>query len=277
MATTQKRPTPRNLFSFSRLKTLHQCPFRYRLRYLKGMKESFRSIETFLGTCVHEVLEHLYAARRQSADPSMDEALEAFDAQWRERWPENIAIVRVDEAPDTYFTLGRDLVARFHAGVFTRDRSDTIALEQRYSVKLSDVVTFTGIADRVGRTAQGRLFVVDYKTSKSAGTDAEFSEGLQALVYAACALRETDDEGALAGYHYLRLDDTRWYEVSRERGETLLRRIHELADQALATTEFPAKPGPLCSWCGFNHICTFADVPPHLEGGLRVAREQHEL
>jgi putative RecB family exonuclease len=274
MATSGKRPTPRNLFSFSRLKALHQCPFRYRLRYLKGLKESFRSIETFLGTCVHDVLEHLYDARRRHADPSLAEALETFEERWRERWPDDIAIVRVDEAPDTYFMLGRDLITRFHGGVFARDRSDTIALEQRYSVKLSDTVTFTGIADRVGRTDRGRLFVVDYKTSRTAGTDAEFSEGLQAPVYAACALRESDDDGALAGYHYLRLDETRWHEVSRARGEALISRIHDLADQALATTDFPARPGPLCSWCGFNHICTFADVPAHLEGGLQVARER---
>lgn len=274
MVQSRKKPTPRNLFSFSRLKTLHQCPFRYRLRYLKGLKESFRSIETFLGTCVHDVLEVLYAGRREGPDPSLEHAFEAFDRCWREDWPEDLAVIRTEESPDTYYALGRELVERFHRGVFARDRSETLALEKRYSVKLSDAVTFTGIADRVGRTDRGLLFVVDYKTSKSAGNEAEFSEGLQAPLYAACALGEGDDPAALAGYHYLRLDETRWQEVDRNRAGALIRRVHELADQALATTEFPARPGPLCAWCGFNHICTFAEVPAHLEGGLQVARDR---
>ena len=65
-----KRPTPRNLFSFSRLKAFDQCPARYRYRYLKGLKEAFQSVEAHLGTVVHDVLEWLYREREGAADPT---------------------------------------------------------------------------------------------------------------------------------------------------------------------------------------------------------------
>ena len=128
-----------------------------------------------------------------------------------------------------------------------------------------------------GRTENGRLFVVDYKTSKKEGDSSEFSEGLQAPLYAACAMRDNDEEEALAGYHYLRHESTRWQSVNGARASELLDRFHELAVEVKAATEFESRPGILCAWCGFNHICTFADVPDGFAGGQRLAQEQSSL
>lgn len=271
------RPTPRNQFSFSRVKAFDHCPFKYRLRYLKGMKEAFRSIETYLGNTTHEVLEWMYAERDRSASPSVTAVIERFDTQWREKWPEDLAIVRNSDGPDTYYRIGVEALQRFHNEVFVQDSSDTIALECRFSARLSDQLVFTGFADRVGRTTQGKLFVVDYKTSKRAGDASEFSEGLQAPLYAACALDRHDEDSALAGYHYLRLGQSSWQEVNRARARQLLQRFLDLAEQVLHATEFPARPGVLCAWCGFNHICTFAQIPQGLDGGQRLARERTDL
>lgn len=267
------RPTPSNQFSFSRLKTFHQCPFRYRLRYLKGLKEAFRSIESFLGNTVHDVLEWMYGERGDGRSVGLAEVLEHFEKAWREDWPEDVAIIRTADGPDTYFRRGREMLEKFHAEVFSKDQSETLALEQRFSKVLSERVSFTGFADRVGRTAQGVLFIVDYKTSKNMGDSTDFSEGLQAPLYAACALENHDDDVALAGYHYLRHGKSNWRDVDRKEGQELLERFKNMAEEALDATEFPAKPGILCAWCGFNHICTFAEVPEAFSGGRRLTEE----
>ncbi len=264
-------PTPSNQFSFSRIKTFHQCPLRYRYRYLKGLRESFRSIESFLGSTVHLVLEWLYAERNGSDSPNLDAALEQFARRWEEGWAEDVAVIKDSTTADDAFRLGKEMVARFHRETFVQDRSETISLEQRFSVRLQSKVVFTGIADRVGRTENGRLFVVDYKTSSRRGTASEFSEGLQAPLYASCALRTVDDEEALAGYHYLRLGSTSWHRVTRSRADELLTRFQALVDEARAAAEFPARPGILCAWCGFNAVCPEAEVQPHLGGGQRLA------
>jgi putative RecB family exonuclease len=266
-------PTPRNQFSFSRVKTYHQCPLRYRYRYLKGFKEVFRSIESYLGNVVHDVLEWLYDEREKNAEPSLEAALEVLAHRWSEGINDEIAVIRCSDRSGDYLITAREMLERFHRGAFQRDRSRTIALEQRLNHRLSDDIVFTGFADRIGRTESGKLFVVDYKTSKREGDPSEFSEGLQAPLYAACAMQRHNETEALAGYHYLRHDSTRWQSIDAERATELLGRFHQLAVATLRATEFEPRPGVLCAWCGFNAICPGAEVPTALSGGLDKARE----
>lgn len=273
MPESGQRPTPRNQFSFSRVKTYHQCPLRYRYRYLKGFKEVFRSIESYLGNVVHDVLEWMYEEREKSESPPLEAALQLLADRWRDGLSEEITVIRRKDNKDAYLVTGREMLERFHRGTFQRDRSITIALEQRLNKKLSDDIVFTGFADRIGRTENGRLFVVDYKTSKREGDPSEFSEGLQAPLYAACAMQRNGDDEALAGYHYLRHDSTRWQSVGTDRAAQLLGRFHELAVEVNIATEFEPRPGILCAWCGFNAICPSAEVPAALSGGLEKARE----
>ena len=270
---SERSPTPRNQYSFSRLKTFHQCPLRYRYRYIEGRREAFRSIETFLGSTLHAVLEWLYDRRDRAESPTLAAALEELARRWSEGWTEDVAVVRVGETADGAFRDGREMLSLFHRSTFARDRSETVALEQRFTMPLAPDVHFTGVADRIGRTEGGRLFIVDYKTSRSPGTPDEFSEGLQAQLYAGCAIRQRDEDEALAGYHYLRLASTSWHLVTRSLADDHLRRFGELARTARDAAELPARPGVLCAWCGFNAICPEARVPAELSGGLRLAGE----
>jgi len=238
MTDSSLAPTPSNVYSFSRLKSFNQCPMQYRFRYLEGLKESFRSIESYLGNAVHDVLEWLYAM------------LERFADRWQQGFDDTVVVIRIEENPETYLRLGREMLARFLRDTFARDRSETVSLEQRLSLRLSDDVVFTGFADRVGRTERGRLFVVDYKTSRSEGNDSEFSQGLQAPLYAVSVLQHHGEEEALAGYHYLRHGTTRWQKVDKARALRLVERFLELVGETEAARDFPARPGILCAWCG---------------------------
>jgi putative RecB family exonuclease len=273
MPETGRGPTPRNQYSFSRIKGFHQCPLRYRYRYLKGLKEAFRSIESYLGNVVHDVLEWIYEEREKRESPSLDAALKLLADRWTDGLNDEVAVIRCSDHADAYLVTGREMLERFYRGTFIKDRSTTVALEQRLNYRLADDIVFTGFADRIGRTENGRLFVVDYKTSKKEGDNSEFSEGLQAPLYAACAMRNNDETEALAGYHYLRHESTRWQSVDGARASELLDRFHQLAVEVKSATEFEPQPGILCAWCGFNAICPAADVPAALSGGLEKARE----
>jgi RecB family exonuclease len=264
-------PTPSNVYSFSRVKCFQQCPLRYRFRYIQGLKEVFRSIESYLGNTVHDVLEWMYRQRDLGVATNESTMLERFAGWWSSKRDETVAIIRVDDQDEHYLKLGREMLSRFLRDTFAKDRSETVALEQRLSLRLSDSIVFTGFADRIGRTEQGRLFVIDYKTSKNEGDGSEFSEGLQAPLYAACVLREHGELEALAGYHYLRHGTTRWQQVDADRAADLLGRFLDLATEAEAAGDFPARPGILCAWCGFNAQCPAADVPDRFSGGLRHA------
>lgn len=273
MPETGRGPTPRNQYSFSRIKTYHQCPLRYRYRYLKGFNEAFRSIESYLGNVVHDVLEWIYDEREKRGSPTLDAALKLLADRWTAGLNDEITVIRCSDHVDAYLVTGREMLQRFYLGTFSKDRSTTVSLEQRLNYKLADDIVFTGFADRIGRTENGRLFVVDYKTSKKEGDSSEFSEGLQAPLYAACAMRNNDEKEALAGYHYLRHESTHWQSVDGARASELLDRFLQLAAAVKSATEFEPRPGILCAWCGFNAICPAADVPITLSGGLEKARE----
>jgi putative RecB family exonuclease len=272
MTDSSLTPTPSNVYSFSRLKSFNQCPMQYRFRYLEGLKESFRSIESYLGNAVHDVLEWLYGERIRGSDPDEAAMLERFADRWQQGFDDTVVVIRIEENPETYLRLGREMLARFLRDTFARDRSETVSLEQRLSLRLSDDVVFTGFADRVGRTERGRLFVIDYKTSRSEGNDSEFSQGLQAPLYAVSVLQHHGEEEALAGYHYLRHGTTRWQKVDKARALRLVERFLELVGETEAARDFPARPGILCAWCGFNAVCPEADVPDRFAGGLRYAQ-----
>lgn len=266
-------PTPFSTYSFSRVKCFQQCPLRYRFRYIEGRKEAFRSIESYLGSTVHDVLEWLYAQRDAGTEPDESAVLAEFARHWTEGRDRTVAIIRINNDDEEYVRLGREMLTRFFNETFTRDQSRTVSLEQRLSKRLSDAVLFTGFADRIGRTDKGRLFVIDYKTSKSEGDGSEFSEGLQAPLYAVCVLDHHDDNEALAGYHYLRHGTTRWQLIDRDRAVQLVERFLELVREVESADDFPARPGVLCAWCGFNAICPSSQVPEGLSGGLRCAEE----
>lgn len=266
-------PSPSNTYSFSRVKCFQQCPLRYRFRYIEGRKEAFRSIESYLGSTVHDVLEWLYAQRDAGTDPEESVVLAEFASRWTEGCDRTVAVIRINNDDEEYIRLGREMLTRFFNETFSRDQSRTVSLEQRLSKRLSDAVLFTGFADRIGRTDKGRLFVIDYKTSRSQGDGSEFSEGLQAPLYAACVLDHHDDDEALAGYHYLRHGTTRWQQVDRDRARQLVDRFLELVAEVESAGDFPARPGVLCAWCGFNAICPSAEVPDSFSGGLRRAEE----
>lgn len=266
--------TTSHVFSFSRLKTFAQCPLRHRYRYLEGRREAFSSVESFVGRTTHAVLEWLYAERDRGASPELPAALEQLARRWSEAWSDEVAVVRVGESPEDAHRLAREMLARFHRDTFSQDRSTTVALEKRVSFRLEGDVTFVGFADRVGRTHRGRLFVVDYKTSRSEGNGSDFSEGLQTPLYAACVLDDHGEQEALAGYHYLRHGTTSWQSVTNGRRLELLERYRALVSEVLAAVDHPPRPGVLCAWCGFNHICPAAQVPDHLAGGLAHARRR---
>jgi hypothetical protein len=49
-------------------------------------------------------------------------------------------------------------------------------------------------------------------------------------------------------------------------------RFLELVSETEAAGDFPARPGILCAWCGFNAVCSAAEVPDRFSGGLRYAQ-----
>ena len=61
------------VYSHSRLECYENCPLQYKLRYLDRIKAERDSIEAFLGSRFHEVMEKLYADLKVRVHPLTDQ------------------------------------------------------------------------------------------------------------------------------------------------------------------------------------------------------------
>ena len=83
------------IYSHSRLTTFENCPYKYKLKYIDRVEtEDFETVETFLGSLVHEVLEKLYKDLLNGKENSLEELLEFYEQEWERQWSPDIVIVK---------------------------------------------------------------------------------------------------------------------------------------------------------------------------------------
>ncbi|MBM3284800.1 MAG: PD-(D/E)XK nuclease family protein, partial [Candidatus Aminicenantes bacterium] len=74
-------------FSISRISAYDACPLQYKLAYVDGIKvEVEDTIETFLGSMVHEALEKLYRDKMHEKVLLLEEWLDLFRSNWAQKW-----------------------------------------------------------------------------------------------------------------------------------------------------------------------------------------------
>ena len=71
------------MYSHSRLSTYENCPFQYKLRYVDKVKpELGNTIESFMGSMVHDTLEWLYRLVSNSNTASKESLLSKYNQLW---------------------------------------------------------------------------------------------------------------------------------------------------------------------------------------------------
>jgi putative RecB family exonuclease len=72
------------LYSHSRLGMFENCPLQYKFNYIDKIKREEESIEAFLGSRFHEVMEKLYQGLRFRVY-TLEELLSYYEDQWSEK------------------------------------------------------------------------------------------------------------------------------------------------------------------------------------------------
>jgi putative RecB family exonuclease len=121
-----------------------------------------------------------------------------------------------------------------------------------------DGITIRGILDRIDRDDHGRLIITDYKTGKAPPERYALPAFFALKIYALLIRRRTGETPKELRLLYLngptlyKLDiDDRQLDAM----DTQLRALWNAIDRALATRNFPTRPGTLCNWCSFKEIC----------------------
>ncbi len=279
--------------SYSSYRTYLECPLRWKFLYVDRLPEVPRGYFTF-GRVIHTVLEELVrplvvpSARRvseaesqrtlddwQGAAPqprtewmSRESLLEFYDRSWNSEGyvsPEEEARYRV---------LGRDLLLRYYDRL-AEEKPTPVAVEEHLEAKW-DGIPVHGYIDRIDRTPNGGLEIVDYKTSRELShEDARDSD--QLTLYQVLVERNySEPVQGLTLYHLRSLKPLR----APPRAATALSVLHDrmgTVSDGIRSEAFEPTPGRHCARCDFRDRCPeFRLVPPSDEARLRTLVDRLE-
>jgi putative RecB family exonuclease len=272
--------------SYSSYRTYLECPLRWKYLYVERRPETPRGYFTF-GRVVHSVLEEVVrplvvpSARRKDGGESQttlrdwadlgepgppsggrapmgaEQLLALYDRLWT-----NEGYSTRDEE-ERYRSLGRELLLRYRERL-ELDPPSPVSVEEHLETKW-DGLAVHGYVDRIDRTPDGGLEVVDYKTTRElSAEDAASSDQLsvyQVLVehnYRAPVER-------LTLLHLRSLTPLRTPPRGPRTLEPLHQRMGEVAD-GIREEAYEPTPGPHCARCDFRSICPEFRPMPAAEG-----------
>ncbi len=249
------------------------CPRKYFYSRDPDLRRQYSkaSPHLVLGNAVHDALEKFFDL---SKVPASDRTLETLNNLLRDAWAGRGIFKRNGwkqkkvreeafegnrENEKAWGQKGLNMLYRF----FQTQDTTTVPLttEQFHELRLTDDVTLGGKIDRIDRTPEGELIVIDYKTGKPPWEKdpAKVAEkDLQLTAYALVV--STKFRGTVARCSFLYLNDE--LEIGFKPDDALIARkkdeILTVCGRMLAdwkTEDFDATPNPLCGWCDFSEIC----------------------
>ena len=251
------------------------CPLLYRFRTIDKLPEP-ASPEAARGTVVHKVLEQLFdlpAADRtpsraqgllgpawealRTTEPRLAELFEDDSSEEAARWLASCRTVL-----DRYFTLEDPR------------RLEPAQRELYVETLLESKLLLRGFVDRVDIAPDGRVRIVDYKTSRIPGPAFETKALFQLKFYALVIWRTRGVVPAMLQLIYLGSGDILRYVPDEDDLRATERKIHAIW-QAIRSAEssgdWRPSPSKLCSWCAHQALCpAYGGTPPPLPEAVSV-------
>ncbi|QWC84416.1 ATP-dependent helicase [Nocardioidaceae bacterium] len=262
--------------SASALAALRTCPAKWFLEREAG-GASLNSAAQGFGNLVHLLAEQVATGELDVGPEDSEALMEHVDRVWaqiafRTPW----SSTREREAV-------REVLGRFLRHHHRPDARTTSGVEQAFEVPVElpdgERVVLRGFADRLELDAQGRVWVVDLKTTKRTLTKAELAEDPQLGVYQLAAAHGAfAAPGAGAGEGGVDVGGAELWQLRHavrgalkvqtmepqepdEAGVTTVQQQLMDASRVLRSEEFVARPGGHCDHCPFQTQC-----PAHTTG-----------
>ncbi|MFH1608177.1 MAG: PD-(D/E)XK nuclease family protein [archaeon] len=247
------------IYSHSRLSTFEQCPFKFKLRYIdKIIPEIEQSIESLLGSCVHETFEWLYTQLKEKNIPTLDEIIIHYSELWQEKFNGNILIVKNHLSEKDYFNKGVQFIVNYYTKHHPFD-DNTLELEKKILLALDEDGEYKiqGFIDRLVYNLKTKEYEVhDYKTAKYLPRQEKFDADRQLALYS-IAIKELfgHDKEVCLVWHYLAHNKKICSRRTNKQLEQLKTETLELIKQIEATQKFPPYITKLCDWCEYKTMC----------------------
>ena len=246
-------------FSHSKIGAFEGCKLKYKFQYIDKIKvEAEDTIETYLGSMVHEALEKLYRDKRFEKLMSLEELLAYFNKLWEENWKDSIIIVKKDYTADNYRKMGERQLTDYYNQHKPFDQGRIIGLETQDFLPLDQQgqYKFHIRIDRLMDMGDGLYEVHDYKTGSSLSKQEELDKDRQLAMYSQWVRQNFKDfKKVRLVWHFLAFDKEMDSYRTKEELEKLKAQIMAQIAEIESTEDFPANVTWLCDWCLYNSIC----------------------
>ena len=262
------------VFSHSRLSSFEQCKLKYKFRYIdKIIPDIEKTIESHLGSMVHDTLEWLYTRIKKNRIPTIDEVIVHYSETWQENYEEDIPIMRKNMTAKDYFNKGVQYLIDYYTKHKPFD-DNTIAVEKHIIFDLDEngEHKIRGFIDRLVYNLKTNEYEIhDYKTSKFLPSQEVLDKDRQLALYS-IAIKEIYgvEKKVILVWHYLahnkRIHSRRTDKQLNQLKEDTLDLIKEIN----STRDFPPTKSPLCNWCEYKSICpAWGNKPPEKQMNLK--------
>jgi putative RecB family exonuclease len=247
------------MYSHSKLCTFEQCPLKYKLRYIDKIKpEIEKTIESHLGSSVHDTLEWIYNSVKENPEKilSLDDIINHYIEIWQKELSKDTLIVKKQFSQKDYLNKGIQFLADYFQKYYPF-KDGTIECEKEILINLDTNTQIKGFIDRlVYNIEEGHYEIHDYKTANTLPTQAKMDEDRQLALYS-IAIKEMygKDKEVVLIWHYLAYNQKIISRRTEEQLENLKEETKKLIKEIEKTKDFISNRSILCDWCEYKSVC----------------------
>jgi len=247
-------------YSHSRVSCFENCPYQYKLRYIDKKKpEVPTTIEAFMGSMVHETLEHLYKLKKFKKRVAKTSIIKFYRDLWKKNYSEDILVVKAEEenvGADNYRKMGEKFISDYYERMKPFEQITILGLETIDRMTLPDGNQWHVRIDKLGCDNDGNYFVCDYKTNARMKDQEEADADRQLALYSIWVKDKFKDcKSVKLIWHMLAFNKDAVSERTDEQLEKLQQEVIDKIKEIENAKEFPRNQTALCNYCGFKSEC----------------------
>lgn len=263
-AETAKYLSREKQYSFTKLSTYNDCPWKYRYAFVLQVPKR-GSYALSYGSSMHKTLQNFFTLWQQRAIEqksnaslvSLTELLTLYQQAFIDEWYTS------KKQRQEYYSKGEKALTSWYAKTI-KAMPNVVRLEQIFNLKVDEFVINGAIdrIDRIGGTDEmPEVKIVDYKTGK-VKEKFEKDDRFQLLIYALAVKDPHILNGEVKELEYSFIDEgeTRSMAPNEKDAVAALDWVRETV-QGIQSGDFRATPNEMmCKFCDYREICEFRAV-----------------
>jgi len=246
-------------YSHSRLSAFENCHLMYKFNYIDKIKVPYKdTVETFLGSRVHEALEKLYRNVMFEKEMSLEDNIDYYNRAWDKNWNDSIIIANKDYEAKNYRKMGERYLRDYYIRHNPFNEGRILGLETREILQLDPEgqYSYDIRIDRLMDMGEGLYEVHDYKTNSRLSRQEDLDNDRQLAMYSLWVKNQFKDfKKVRLVWHFVAFDKEMDSYRTDDQLEALRADVLEKIEEIKNTKEFPAHVSNFCSWCLYRSVC----------------------